>query len=102
MFLFETHFFSLVSRFPSFSLDSHRIEYFSSEMTVEVDVDKIITMLLDVKKEKPGTQVNLPAEWIRALCQKAQECFMSQPMLLRLAAPIQICGVTLLRLLTDR
>ena len=80
----------------------HRTKYHSSEMTVEVDVDRIITMLLDVKKEKPGTQVNLPAEWIRALCQKAQECFMSQPMLLRLSAPIQICGVTVLRLLTGR
>lgn len=60
---------------------------------MEVDVDRIISMLLDAKKEKPGTQVNLPEEWIRALCLKAQEIFRSQPMLLRLNAPIQICGI---------
>ena len=60
---------------------------------MEVDVDRIIALLLDAKKEKPGTQVNLPEEWIRALCLKAQEIFRSQPMLLRLNAPIQICGI---------
>lgn len=102
MFLLETHFFFSHRFLTVFYLDSHRIKYIVSGMTVEVDVDRIITMLLDVKKEKPGTQVNLPAEWIRALCQKAQECFMSQPMLLRLAAPIQICGAVALLRLTDR
>ena len=69
---------------------------------MEVDVDKIISMLLDVKKEKPGTQVNLPEEWIRWLCQKAQDIFRSQPMLLRLKAPIQICGMYSLFSLTAR
>ena len=59
---------------------------------MDVDVDTIISMLLDAKKEKAGTQVRLPEEWIRSLCLKAQEVIRNQPMLLRLNAPIQICG----------
>ena len=55
-------------------------------------MDTIISMLLDAKKEKAGTQVRLPEEWIRSLCLKAQEVIRNQPMLLRLNAPIQICG----------
>ena len=62
---------------------------------MDSDIDNIIAMLLSVKKERPGMQVNLPEEWIRSLCGKAQEIFKSQPMLLRLKAPIQICGFTL-------
>lgn len=60
---------------------------------MDFDVDRIITLLLDKKKDKPGTQVNLPEEWIRTLCLKAQEVFKSQPMLLHLSPPIQICGI---------
>lgn len=63
---------------------------------MDVDVDTIISMLLDAKKEKAGTQVRLPEEWIRSLCLKAQEVIRNQPMLLRLNAPIQICGNPLL------
>ena len=59
---------------------------------MDVDVDTIISMLLDAKKEKAGTQVRLPEEWIRSLCLKAQEVIRNQPRLLRLNAPIQICG----------
>ena len=59
---------------------------------MDFDIDTIITTLYSVKKERPGVQVNLPEEWIRTLCGKAQEIFKSQPMLLRLKAPIQICG----------
>lgn len=59
---------------------------------MDFDIDTIITTLFSVKKERPGVQVNLPEEWIRTLCGKAQEIFKSQPMLLRLKAPIQICG----------
>ena len=59
---------------------------------MDIDVDKIISILLDAKKERAGTQVQLPEEWIRSLCLKAQEVFKSQPMLLRLQAPLQICG----------
>ena len=62
---------------------------------MDSDIDNIIAMLLSVKKERPGMQVNLPEEWIRSLCGKAQEIFKSQPMLLRLKAPIQICGFAL-------
>ena len=69
---------------------------------MEVDVNKIISMLLDGKKEKPGTPINLPEEWIRALCLKAQDIFRSQPMLLRLKAPIQICGMHAILVITTR
>ena len=66
---------------------------------MDVDVDTIISMLLDAKKEKAGTQVRLPEEWIRSLCLKAHEVIRNQPMLLRLNAPIQICGNQLFLLL---
>ncbi|MBQ9144115.1 MAG: hypothetical protein IJX60_04120 [Paludibacteraceae bacterium] len=60
---------------------------------MDIDVDEIISMLLNAKKEKAGTQVNLREDWIRALCLKAQEVFRSQPMLLKLKAPTQVCGI---------
>lgn len=65
---------------------------------MDVDVDQIISLLLDVKKEKVGVQVKIPEEWIRSLCQKAQDIFRSQPMLLKLQAPTYICGINQLEM----
>ena len=59
---------------------------------LSLDIDKVIDMLLEVRGKTPGKQVNLPEEWIRALCIKAKEIFMSQPVLLNLEAPIKLCG----------
>lgn len=54
----------------------------------EIDVDIIINKLLDAK----GKDCKLLESEIRAICLKAREIFLSQPMLLELEAPIKICG----------
>ena len=41
---------------------------------------------------RPGKNVNLAETEVRALCLKAREIFLSQPMLLELEAPLKICG----------
>ena len=58
----------------------------------DIDIDKIITKLLEVRGQKPGKLVNLQEAEVRALISKAREIFISQPMLLELEAPIKICG----------
>ncbi len=59
---------------------------------INIDVDKIIIKLLSVRGSKPGKQVNLTDQEIRGICLKAQEIFLTQPMLLELEAPLKICG----------
>jgi len=59
---------------------------------MDIDVDKIIDKLLEVRGSKPGKQVSLAENDIRGLCNKAREIFISQPMLLELEAPIKIAG----------
>jgi len=59
---------------------------------MDIDVDKIIEKLLEVKGSKPGKQVNLSEADIKGLCTRAREIFISQPILLELEAPIKICG----------
>ena len=58
----------------------------------EVDIDKIIEKLVDVRGSKPGKLVNLLESEIRGLLLKARDIFLSQPMLLELEAPIKVCG----------
>lgn len=60
--------------------------------TIDIDVDKVITKLLEVKDKKPGKQVNLTDQEIRGLCIKARDVFISQPVLLELEAPLKVCG----------
>lgn len=60
---------------------------------VEIDIDKIITKLLSVRRNKPGKLVNLTEQEIKGLCFKSQQVFLSQPMLLELEAPLKICGI---------
>ncbi len=62
----------------------------------DLDVDSIITRLLEVRGSRPGKQVQLLETEIRGLCMKAREIFISQPILLELEAPIKICGTFLL------
>lgn len=57
------------------------------------DVDDIIEQLLKVRGSKPGKEVNLPENIIKELISRVQKILMSQPMLLRLEAPIKICGI---------
>ncbi|KAK8815464.1 hypothetical protein WA158_003676 [Blastocystis sp. Blastoise] len=59
---------------------------------LSLDIDKVIDQLLEVRGTKPGKQVTLPEETIRALCIKSKEIFLSQPVLLTLEAPIKLCG----------
>lgn len=59
---------------------------------VDIDVDKVIEKLLEVRGSKPGKQVNLTENDIKGLCNKTREIFLSQPILLELEAPIKICG----------
>jgi len=59
---------------------------------IDIDVDKILEKLLEVKDKKPGKQVNLTETEIRGLCLKSREIFISQPILLELEAPLKVCG----------
>ena len=61
---------------------------------LDLDIDKIIEKLLSVRSEKPMKQVNLTETEIKALCMKAREIIMDQPILIELEAPIKICGDT--------
>lgn len=56
------------------------------------EVDHIIDRLLVVRHARPGTQVHLTDAEIRQLIYKSRQLFLSQPMLLELAAPLKICG----------
>jgi serine/threonine-protein phosphatase PP1 catalytic subunit len=58
----------------------------------DVDIDRIIEKLLEVRGCKNGKQVNLTENEIKGLCTKAREIFISQPILLELEAPIKVCG----------
>jgi serine/threonine-protein phosphatase PP1 catalytic subunit len=58
----------------------------------DLDIDKIIEKLVEVKGSKPGKQVNLPENDIKNLCTAAREIFTSQPILLELEAPLKVCG----------
>lgn len=62
------------------------------EKSVDIDVDKILEKLLDVRGSKPGKQVNLSENEIKGLITKSRDIFINQPMLLELEAPIKICG----------
>jgi hypothetical protein len=63
----------------------------SSSSSIVLDVDSIIDRLLEVRGSRPGKQVNLLEAEVRALCKKAREIFISQPMLLELEAPLKVC-----------
>ncbi|KAI8613716.1 Metallo-dependent phosphatase-like protein [Chytriomyces sp. MP71] len=57
-----------------------------------VDLDSIIEHLLSVRGQRRGKGIQLPEHEVRYLCIQSREVFMSQPPLLELEAPIQICG----------
>ena len=52
----------------------------------------IIDNLLSVRGSRPGQMVRLQLEHITWLCETSRDIFLSQPMLLELAAPLKICG----------
>ncbi|KAG6481285.1 serine/threonine-protein phosphatase PP1-like [Zingiber officinale] len=60
---------------------------------MDADVlDDIISRLLEVRKAKPGTLVQLAESEIHLLCVVARGIFLAQPNLLELEAPVKICG----------
>ncbi|OMJ88800.1 hypothetical protein SteCoe_9187 [Stentor coeruleus] len=61
-------------------------------MAADLDIDSIISRLIEVKSSKPGKQVNLSEAEVRNLCLRSREIFMQQPILLELEAPLKICG----------
>ncbi|VDN51521.1 unnamed protein product [Dracunculus medinensis] len=58
----------------------------------ELNVDQLITRLLEVRGCRPGKTVQMSESEIRALCYKSREIFITQPILLELEAPLKICG----------
>jgi hypothetical protein len=61
----------------------------------QLNIDSIIDRLLTVRgSSKPGKTVTLDEKDIIALLKVARQVFLSQPMLLELAAPVKICGNT--------
>ena len=57
-----------------------------------LDIDGLITKLLDVRGNRPGKEVNLLEEDISLLCHKSRDIFLEQPILLELEAPIKVVG----------
>ncbi|XP_022250218.1 serine/threonine-protein phosphatase PP1-beta catalytic subunit-like [Limulus polyphemus] len=57
----------------------------------ELNVDSIISRLLEVRGCRPGKTVQLTEAEVRGLCLKSREIFLSQPILLELEAPLKIC-----------
>ena len=60
--------------------------------STDVEVDALISKLLEVRGSRPGKPVQLTEAEIKGLCQKSREIFIAQPILLELEAPIKICG----------
>ena len=55
-------------------------------------LDELIGKLLEGRKNKSGKRVQLVESEIRQLCLVAKEIFLSQPNLLELEAPMNVCG----------
>ena len=58
----------------------------------KLNVDSIISRLLEVRGSRPGKNVDLTEDEIRGLCLITQDIFLSQPALLGLEAPLTVCG----------
>eukprot|EP00923_Selenidium_pygospionis_P055352 GHVN01096475.1.p1 GENE.GHVN01096475.1~~GHVN01096475.1.p1 ORF type:complete len:309 (-),score=50.39 GHVN01096475.1:607-1533(-) len=58
----------------------------------DLDIDAIISKLMEARNARPGKGVNLTESEIKGLSIRSRDIFMSQPILLELEAPIKICG----------
>jgi len=58
----------------------------------KIDISDIITRLLVPRNQQPGSKVDLKANEVLYLIDKAREIFVSQPVLLDLEAPLKIVG----------
>lgn len=59
----------------------------------ELDVDLIIKNLMDARMKPAGTEINLEENQIVLLIDEVTKIFLSQPILLELDGPINICGI---------
>ena len=59
----------------------------------ELDVDLIIKKLTDARMKPSGTEINLDENQIVLLIVDVIKVFLSQPILLELDGPINICGM---------
>ncbi|KJH45898.1 putative phosphoprotein phosphatase 1 [Dictyocaulus viviparus] len=77
-----------------FTVKNKTVKYQVYDMSGEgeLNVDNLITRLLEVRGCRPGKTVTMTEAEIRALCHKSREIFLSQPILLELEAPLKICG----------
>ena len=57
-------------------------------------VEQLMKKLIAVKDDKPGTEVYLLEDDLMWVARTARDVFMSQPMLLEVGVPINICGDT--------
>ena len=64
----------------------------SQNKTIEIDINSILSKLLEVRGSRPGKLVNLSENEIKGIVLKSKEIFSGQPTLLELEAPIKICG----------
>lgn len=55
-------------------------------------VDYAIKVLLESKNNPNYVEINLSPDLIRRILKEARDVFMSQPMLLEIDAPVNICG----------
>ncbi|VDQ11222.1 unnamed protein product [Trichobilharzia regenti] len=58
----------------------------------KLNIDSLISRLLEVRGSRPGKNVQLTEAEIRGLALKSREIFLRQPILLELEAPLKICG----------
>jgi serine/threonine-protein phosphatase PP1 catalytic subunit len=59
---------------------------------VEVNVDDIISTLLEVRTAKPGKLVKLRESEILGLVRTVKTIFLEQPMLVEVTSPVKVCG----------
>jgi len=58
----------------------------------KVDIDDIISRMLEKRNSPPGAKVELKLPEVKFLIEKSREIFISQPVLLDLEAPLKIVG----------
>jgi len=62
--------------------------------TISQIVDEVILHLLPHRDKKPGNITHIPEQYVVALCHHMREIFASEPPLLKLHAPLTVCGDT--------
>eukprot|EP00932_Pfiesteria_piscicida_P016022 SRR837773.2967.p1 GENE.SRR837773.2967~~SRR837773.2967.p1 ORF type:complete len:306 (+),score=55.89 SRR837773.2967:14-931(+) len=63
-------------------------------METHLDIDRIISQLLEVKHTRTGRLVQLSEADVSGLCLRSRDIFMRQPIFLELEVPLKVCGDT--------